>query len=898
MNNGPARLQVSSVQGKTQDPRQFQRDTRNFEQKIRDFFLLKRRIVWTVILFSAIGAATAYNYAWSGFPLFFLSTVFWMIGRNVYVKRALPIRLPASAGVVDHGDPSPGHAKYNKSRGIFFLGNSKRSEDESDDGWGAGEEFWVGDSDMRRHFLVFGSTGSGKTITLVGFSYNALAMGSGLIYIDPKADAKLVTQIYKIARFLGREEDVRVLNFMTGNRDQAAGTKRSNTVNPFAFGDATTLSEILTSMIPASEGDNAIFSQRAIALIKAIMPPLVEMRDRNERLLSVETIREFLSFDKFVELGKGAHQGHFSDKVKSSMAAYLASLGLGADGTPTSQKNGKPDNQKAVEQFQYATMYFTRAMDSLATDYGYIYNVVRGEVDYRDVFFNRRILVVLLPALEKNETEIALLGKLVLFAIKNALASGLGSRIEGSAAQTLGSRPSSSNRPMLLVLDEYAALQVKGFAEAATQGRSLGASCVFANQDLAGFKKASDAEADQILANTRCQIFMYQGDMNQTMDYIVKKCGQAAITKTTGYAMDRTDQTSMNYSDKLEATLQMENRAVAQDWLKLTEGEYFLVFDDRFVVGTAFFDPKMEPKDSDVMRVNRLLMINPPEHKQLELLASEGESLYRKIVSLIKGEQALPKVDEARMNQSLREMLESSKIFSKIGVTPVEEAISVVWNALTGFAGRYLSSRKNGSGSSGGRSADVKGTAVPPPPPEEMAPDMPVDSDLPASSSADPMTDEFEGTFPEENSPPASGHERGSSRPVESPIVSEPAVEDRTMDVVDDGGNVPLSGDPPSGSASDIVRRLTGDPGAYDDVVKSEAWISGRSLDESRKVIESWIARALEESVSHETRGDRAGGSGKSKYPPAPPVTPMPLEPVHAATEDPRDADARNFGLD
>lgn len=831
-----ANLQISSIQGKTLDPKSLRRDTRSLGRKIGDFFLTQNNLVIFSGFCTLAAGGLFLRWSWSVWPLALGTMISWFVGRRHYERRHLPLRLPMTAGITDYGDPSPGHFKFNKSKGIFFLGNSKSAE--AEDGWGAGEEFWVADTDMRRHFLVFGSTGSGKTVTLVGMSYNSLAMGSGLIYVDPKADAKLVTQIYRLARFLGREEDVRVLNFMTGNRDQAAGTKRSNTVNPFAFGDATSLSDILSAMIPTSEGDNAIFSQRAVSLIKAIMPPLVEMRDRNERLLSVDTIREFLSFDKFIELGKRAHQGHFSDKVKSTMSAYLGSLGLKPDGEATSQKQGKPDNSKAVEQFQYASMYFTRAMDSLATDYGYIYNVLRGEVDYRDVFFNRRILVVLLPALEKNESEIALLGKLVLFAIKNALASGLGSRIEGTADETLGSRPSSSVKPMLLVLDEYAALQVKGFAEAATQGRSLGASCVFANQDLAGFMKASEAEAEQILANTRCQLFMYQGDMNKTMDYIVKKAGKAATMKTQGYAASP-DSLVGTYADKQEAVLDMSERAVAADFLKLTEGEYFLVFDDKFVVGQAFFDPMMDPKGSDTMRVNRLLMISPPEHTQIALLATEGEALLTTLSDVIRGKKACP-TDQGRPREAIASLIEANDLVSPMDGSPQELAICTLLLSL-GRVGKEKGEKTGGGSSSGGgppvrrndsdapqSGSEVRPQSVADPSPAEVSgePPEPIVFDDPLSDlkSIEKPQDELDVTTP---------------RPGDERHVVEDASTIHEMLTNRNSNNTM--------TAEEKLREIGCGGESYRLALDIERHISGGTDEEAKRVLDDWINRSMAE---------------------------------------------------
>ena len=63
--------------------------------------------------------------------------------------------------------------------------------------------------------------------------------------------------------------------------------------------------------------------------------------------------------------------------------------------------------------------------------YGYIFRTNLGEVDFWDVVINRRILVVLLPALEKSPEELSNLGKIIVASLKQMMASGLGAELEG-----------------------------------------------------------------------------------------------------------------------------------------------------------------------------------------------------------------------------------------------------------------------------------------------------------------------------------------------------------------------------------------------------------------------------------------------------------------------------------
>ena len=72
---------------------------------------------------------------------------------------------------------------------------------------------------MRTHVLIFGSTGSGKTEALISMAYNALLQASGFIYVDGKGDNSLFAKLFSMVRSMGREDDMLLINFMTGARD-------------------------------------------------------------------------------------------------------------------------------------------------------------------------------------------------------------------------------------------------------------------------------------------------------------------------------------------------------------------------------------------------------------------------------------------------------------------------------------------------------------------------------------------------------------------------------------------------------------------------------------------------------------------------------------------------------
>ena len=263
----------------TQERKRLHRDVRSPSQRLADALKLGQ-----VQIGGMFGAGVCLFL----FPI--LATPLFLVGIALFLARCacvngerLPFRMPMGMSGTDRGDPLPGRGGFARPEGIFFLGN--RLQDK--------QELWLKAKDILTHCLLFGTTGSGKTETLVSLSYNALATASGLFYIDPKASPKLAVQIWQMARFLGRDDDFRVLNYGTSGKVKGKSPRRlSNTNNPFTFGSAEALTQLLVSLMPASDGANSIFADKAQALISGVMYALVDLRDKGLLKLSTSIIRD------------------------------------------------------------------------------------------------------------------------------------------------------------------------------------------------------------------------------------------------------------------------------------------------------------------------------------------------------------------------------------------------------------------------------------------------------------------------------------------------------------------------------------------------------------------------------------------------------------------------------
>ncbi len=469
------------------DPTLLLRDTRTLGQRMGDFFSDPTNI--SIVLVAL--AATAYYLSEISSLVMVLGILFFLYSYSR--KQKLPFRLPKIARVKDYNDLKPGIGTPNIARGIAYFGNDRKTN----------EELWFTNEDLRTHALIFGSTGSGKTEALVSLAYNALVQASGFIYVDGKGDNSLYAKVFSMVRSMGREDDLLLINFMTGARDIIGPQEKrlSNTLNPFCQGSSSMLTQLVVSLMGSSSqsSDGDMWKGRAITFVEALMKLLVYMRDEGSILLDANTIRNYFELQRLeaIVLDKvfprddqeSINIESIPKLVTDPIRNYLFNLpGY------NKEKKGKQVSQ-VLEQHGFITMQLVRVFSSLADTYGHIIRTNLAEVDFKDVVLNRRILVVLLPALEKSPDELSNLGKVIVSSLKAMMAAGLGDQVEGDYRDVILRKPTNSPTPYMCILDEYGYYAVQGFAVVPAQARSLGFSAIFAGQDLPAFQKASKEEA-------------------------------------------------------------------------------------------------------------------------------------------------------------------------------------------------------------------------------------------------------------------------------------------------------------------------------------------------------------------------------------------------------------------
>lgn len=530
-------------------------------------------------------------------------------------KFALPFKMPQTCKTLDYNEMPPGSDKPSMAQGITFFGNERSTH----------EELWFSNSDMRTHALIFGSTGSGKTEALISLAYNPLIHGSGFIYVDGKGDNSLFAKIFSMVRKMGRDDDLLVINFMTGARDVVGPqtNKLSSTMNPFANGSSSMLSQLVISLMDGASNDpnGDMWKGRAINFVESLMKILTVMRDEGHILLDANTIRDYFQLEKLesIVVGKQFPIGNSGmsvplDGYPSNVMDPLRNYVINLPGYNPSKKGRQAP--EVLEQHGFITMQLTRVFGSLADTYGHILRTNLAEVDIRDVVINRRILVVLLPALEKSPEELANLGKIIIASLKAMMAAGLGEAIEGDYRDVIERKPTNSPSPYVCIMDEYGYYAVKGFAIVAAQARSLGFSAVFAGQDLPAFQKASKEEAASIGANCNIKICMKLEDPQETWEFFNKAAGETYVTNVNSFQINPGSLT-VDYMDSRTTSVDRRQRIELLDLKDQREGEAHIFFKSRIVRAEMFY---ANPKPITRLRVNAFLKVDAPPADELQTL--------------------------------------------------------------------------------------------------------------------------------------------------------------------------------------------------------------------------------------------------------------------------------------
>ncbi len=482
-----------------------------------------------------------------------------------------------------------------------------------------------------------------NTELLLGIASQSMMWSSGFLFIDGKGTGEFHGRVWSLVSRFGREDDYRLLNFTNsdGADNSPAGGPviQSNTLNPFSHGSADQLINLIISLMGGQDSGANFWQHRAMSLVTTAMKALCEMRDAGDVLLDVQSIRDFLplgtgvktellegqeiasvadipdaawseiySRGGMIELYLRSLHGEFSNSSRLALKGFFDSL---PGFCLHSAINGRPQEGKAAEQHGFLAMQLTKPLGALADDFGHIFRTPFGEVDIEDVVLNRRILVVLLPALQKAPEEMRNCGRIVVAVLKMLMGRTAGSDVVGSKKMLIDARPTNAPSPFIAILDEAGYYMVKGIDTMMAQARSLGFMIILAGQDMAAMQSVSPQIAETAAANARLTAAGATEDAQRTWEFLRKKFATHKVSVSSGRKAI-SGLLGTRWVDRPDVHFVEESRVRITDLQKLRAGEFYFLMESVLVKARAFYTGEYWASD---LAINKFLLVRGPNDR-------------------------------------------------------------------------------------------------------------------------------------------------------------------------------------------------------------------------------------------------------------------------------------------
>jgi hypothetical protein len=580
----------------------------------------------------------------------------------------LPFFLPMSSGVkVDYENRKPIHdgdlKGLGKAEGVAYFGNDIET----------GKEIYMSNDVMKQHLLYLGTTGSGKTVGQATVASSFLIMGSGYSLTDGKADLKLPIDHMSRAWRMNRIDDIQMINYIRGEMDvwnkDPFSEIDSNSYHPYTSSSSDTLSEITKSLL---DGDGDIWAKRAESYVPAMIRPNVFRRDKQNMNLTVDVLSDMLILE---EAGKVLGDETIPDYAKSQLLKFIQTLPGMNEAAKKTIMQGKSltgrEGATILDQFGYVVMQIIPVMNMLAGDYGFIFNskeAPRGHIDMEDVVLNRRILLILLPALETSPSSLASLGRITLAAQKSMMAKSLGNSFAGETAKNSSGRPTSSPTSFLSDNDEVGYYLTEGTAVAAAQARSIGFSLLYGAQDLSAMRRLSDMvskEVDSIWGNTNIKLFARVLD-NATTDEITKYVGEDYYARKDRYSANDSGMSTSYKSDSV--SMQKESRLDIADLQNLIEGEVYIHY-----VGKMFLVriPMLVTEELDYVLLNNYITLeNTSSRKAVSV--DNYQRFMKSAIEYMKDKEEGNNIEFNESNMSFTQYLKGISSIANVVTNPLD----------------------------------------------------------------------------------------------------------------------------------------------------------------------------------------------------------------------------------
>ncbi len=339
-----------------------------------------------------------------------------------------------------------------------FLGSGKKSlrEDNLDNKY-----VLLSTETVKRMGAIIGTTGSGKTVQLKGIIEQQTALGGGWCAFDAKGTIDELKNIYALVGKYGRLDELFVLNF--------SNTNNTHSINFFNAGSAMMLKEIMASLIESTEDKWRKVDEDFIG---AILKILVYKRDHEDFILTFSEIKKYLTTRKLLSIAWEYRKvndaliddfiSYICTKIEIDAEQFKKAKDSDKEFRELCLKNATNSKFQGVYEIGLASGNWESILTTLGSNYGNIFNASQPDVDLFEIVQNNKMLWIVLPTMESEETA-RRLGKLFLGIIKSVADKKIKISYEPKI-------------PFLFLLDEFGSFGIVGFGLFMSKARALGMS--------------------------------------------------------------------------------------------------------------------------------------------------------------------------------------------------------------------------------------------------------------------------------------------------------------------------------------------------------------------------------------------------------------------------------------
>lgn len=239
--------------------------------------------------------------------------------------------------------------------------------------------------------LISGSTGAGKTETLLTMANQYIENNEGCIYVDAKGDSSIFYKLLGFCHQGKRQADLYALNFMYGS-----GIKKGADNKP--------LKKLSNSFDPINPliGQPHIFEDLFGMDIGAVFNNITIIAKSKNWLINIDNIEAICMLPNLIKWAKN----NYWDSATPFIETYLNSIGYNEDGDDN-------DFEELIEQHALKCQKIKSIIDIVKPYYDYDVFSITPEIDMESIFKDRKILLIMFPTLEKSTDLVGKLANLI-----------------------------------------------------------------------------------------------------------------------------------------------------------------------------------------------------------------------------------------------------------------------------------------------------------------------------------------------------------------------------------------------------------------------------------------------------------------------------------------------------